>query len=956
MKTTKAILLASVLSLTLGGIACSHLDAKPIVAAENVAPAPLGFAHETSALTPDPAIVYGMLPNGLHYAVLPNGTPSETAVLWVRIGSGSLNETDRQRGAAHFLEHMAFNGSKNIPEGQMVKRLERFGLSFGGHTNAYTTFGETVYMLNLPNVSEELIDETFFIMRETASNLSLLPGAVNRERGVIQSEKRNSDNVGTRADLATMAFMTQNARVMARMPIGDDETLKQLTPNDLRTYYEAYYRPENAFVMFVGDANSKEVIEKINKYFGDWKGVGAPGEVHGEGSVTERDMEIGYFSDPGISTSISIAKLHPYIPRHDDAQTRKNDYLDRIGNSILNQRLSDLAQMENAPFISARAGGTTNLKTSNGVRLDLDSSAENWAKALAFGEQELRKAIEFGFTQKELDEQILNKTKSMKRAAQIADTRQTGVLMGMLNASYGQDYVATHPQSELDAYLGYKDEITVQDVWNRFNTQWAGLDKPLLFLKSAKALENPKEEIRKAYTDSRKVAVSANVKEEKLSEFAYTYFGTPGKVVEQSYIKDIDTHLIRFENNVLLNFKQTDFKKDSIHISASIGDGLLSLPRKDAALVSLAETMLGAGGLEAHSQREIGSLMAGKSVSVSFAFHDKDFVLGGTTNNTDLSDQLNMLTATVIAPGYDKVLYQRYQQYMQSWYPTIASTPEGVGSRDVERLLHGGDPRFGMAPIERVLAANVDEVRNWVSPQLQSGQIEISVVGDVDKDTIIAQIARTFGALPKRDLGHKSYPDMLSVSFPKWQKDPVTLVHEGDANRASLQVYWKAPDANDPTRERRLGIVASLLGNRLLSVIREDKGAAYSPRGGRAGSKIFKDYGFIVANLGLVPEQVSEMIKVVDEIAADLKAGNVTQDEFNRALQPTLGGLDRFLENNSFWMDVIAYAQTDTTDIKDFRTREQDYTDMTLDDLKPLMAEIFNDKNAYRIQILPKTK
>ena len=194
---------------------------------------------------------------------------------------------------------------------------------------------------------------------------------------------------------------------------------------------------------------------------------------------------------------------------------------------------------------------------------------------------------------------------------------------------------------------------------------------------------------------------------------------------------------------------------------------------------------------------------------------------------------------------------------------------------------------------------------------------------------------------------------MTGLTFPKGRRTPVTLTHSGDENRALLKVYWPAPDGSEIMRNRRLSVLRSIFSNRLTDIIREEEGAAYSPSAGRSGSRIFKNYGYMSASLGLKPEKVPAMITKLDEIAVDFQTGNITDDEFERAIQPILENLDSSLESNSYWQGVISNAQTDTWSIDNFRTRDAAYKDMTLAELKPLAADIFKKQNAYRIQILP---
>jgi len=287
---------------------------------------PVDFAHQASDVAADKAVIYGKLPNGVRYAVMENDTPTKTAALRMRFGTGSLNETDAQQGLAHFLEHMAFNGSKNIPEGEMIKRLERFGLAFGADTNAYTSFNETVYTLDLPEVSEEIIDETMMIMRETAENLSLEQDAIDRERGVVQAEKRRGDSPGARASRASLKFFTQGSRISDRLPIGTDETLASMGADLFRDYYQAYYRPENTFIVLVGDIETDYATTKIAEFFSDWEAVGEAGASSDAGITAARGTDIGYFTDPEVQTQITLATIKPYQEKDDTIANRKKGF------------------------------------------------------------------------------------------------------------------------------------------------------------------------------------------------------------------------------------------------------------------------------------------------------------------------------------------------------------------------------------------------------------------------------------------------------------------------------------------------------------------------------------------------------------------------------------------------------------------------------------------------------
>ncbi|MBL4853317.1 MAG: insulinase family protein [Robiginitomaculum sp.] len=918
------------------------------------------FVHEISDLKPDPNVVYGKLANGLRYAVMHNKTPSGTAALRVRFATGSLNETDEQRGLAHFLEHMAFNGTKNVPEGEMIKRLERYGLQFGADTNAHTNFTETVYKLNLPEVSEDILDEAFFIMRETAENMTLDPGAIDRERGIIHSEKRaRSDTANFRAMLAKLEFSTGGSRLIARLPIGTDETLNTMQSDLFESYYRQYYRPENTFVLLVGDVDTDLAIKKIKDTFADWQPVGDAGIMREIGKADIISGRVGYFSDPGILTHITISALKPFEEKPDTVANRKARLVDRLGMRILNRRLARLSEESDAEFLSARVGGMGLYKTAKGVSLTIRSHPDNWQAALAAGEQELRRALQYGFTPAELNEQIARSRLSYTASAKAAGTRRTiasfgrGLATSILNA-YGNERVFTHPSTGLERFESYADSITPDQVWDAFKTRWKGIDNPLLYLATSKKIDDPKTAIRNALEASRAVKLSAPETKD-IGKFAYSNFGPAGKVVSDTYVKDIDAYLVKFENNVFLNFKQTKFSKDRVAIEMAIGDGALSAPRKDEALRRLAYNMMTNGGLKAHSKDDIRTLMAGKAVGVRFMidYDGEAFRMGITTIPSDLRDQFNLMTANVTAAGYRIDARNNYLKSIKAWYPTHDGTAQGVLEREVPRLIRSGDKRYGFGEEAEFYKPTIREVKDWIGPQLQSGMIDITIVGDIDKDAAVKAVAETFGTLPVRKSSYGSYPEMTKLVFPKGNIKPVSFTHQGDSNQAILRIYWPAPDGTDVVRTRRLNILRNIFQRRVIEVIREEEATTYSPGVGRYGVRRFEDYGYIFVTMDIEPENIPTMISKIHEIAADFQAMNISQDEFKRAIKPVVEKLDSSLENNAYWIGVLGNAQTDNWSIDNFRTREQAYKDMKLADIKPYAAEIFRKENAFHVQIVP---
>ncbi len=915
------------------------------------------FAHMNSDLPVDTAITYGELSNGLRYGVRQNATPTKTATLLMRIDTGSLNETDETRGLAHFLEHMAFNGSENIPEGEMTKRLERFGLAFGADTNASTGFTETTYQLELPDVTEEMLDETLGIMRETAQRLLLAPDAIDKERGVIQAERRARSNPAFRAFLDQLDFYAGHTVLPARLPIGTEETIQTIQPDQFRDFYRRYYRPEKTFITLVGDLEPVFAIQKIEEYFGDWTSpeeveAGTNIEIDSAAITTPRAR---VYSDPEIQTSVSLSVMKTVEDERDTAENRKQGMIENLGNRMLNRRLGKMARTEASAFITAGVGRSNFFDVAEISSLNVNAQPENWDAALAQGEQALRQALKFGFTQAELDEQLANDENAMQVSVQTSPTRRTSRLARQILGAFGAESVVTTPETSLERFLANKPDITLEAVTEAFREGWAGIDDaPQLYLQTSEMIEEGEAKLTAAYEASKSVDVSARAEDKKLT-FAYDDFGTPGKVAKRERVEDIDATLITFENNVRLNFKKTEFEDNVIRLSARVGAGTLTAPLKEApGFETYASNMLSLSGLGQHSVDDIRTLMAGRSVGVGRGLGGTTTSLSGSTTPDDLELQLKLMAAYATDPGYRPEAQAQYDKYIRSWYPTLDSTPSGVASRDLGRILRSGDMRWGLPDEADLLDVDFDLIKSWMNENVQNGAIEITVVGDFDEDTLIKNIGATFGALPERPA--KSYvPDasLTQIKFPDGTKRPITLSHAGDAETARLYVYWPAPDGSDVTVSRHVQMLSNLFQLRLTEVLREEEGATYSPGVSQTSSRLYPGYGFIGAQIEVSPDRIDRMAEKIREVAEEFRSGEVDPDVFGRAIKPVLENLETSVENNGLWMSVLSEAQSDPSSITRFRSREETYQNMTLDDLKPVAKQIFLDRAAVEIQILP---
>jgi len=913
------------------------------------------WAHDASDVPVDPAVRYGRLANGLRYAILENDTPTETVALRLRVDAGSFMEDDDQRGLAHMLEHMAFNGSQNVPEGEMIKILERVGLAFGADTNAHTSFEETVYELDLPDASAETLDTAFMLLRETADKLLIAPDAVDRERGVVLSELRAGNTYRRRYQEASWAFLYPGARFVERLPIGLREVLETAPAGRLRDLYEAYYRPERVILVAVGDFDADMLEERIAATFGDWTGHGRDGDDPGPGSVAHRALAAGLFVHPEQPTNISLHVIRPGRDKPDTVANRREDLVRGIGFSALNRRFVRLARDVDARFLSASASHGVFFDAVEQASISVSSEPDAWNEALGVGERELRRALEHGFNQVEIDEVIAGLRSAYQAQADGADTRRTGGLAGSILGRAASDTVFGHPRAALERFEALVSEVTVDDVNRAFREAW-GDEEPLIFLGTnadiADGTEAGEAALLEAYRASRAMPVDAPASDEAVV-FAYDDFGTPGVIAERDHVEDLDIVRLRFENNVRLNVKQTAFEDDRVRVRVRLGAGRLALPRELPGLNYLVSGPFIAGGLDAHSFDDLQSLLAGNNVGLGFSVSGDAFSFSATTTPEDLALQLKLFAAYTVAPGYGAEALARFQRAVDVNYDSLDATPGGVASRDVPRLLVSGDPRFGMPPKDVLKARTFEELAAVLGPALSVGEIEISLVGDVDEATAVRVVAESFGALPLRADNTDPYDDARRVRFPEPTPEPIVLRHAGEADRALMLTYWPTTDNHDTRRFAVVSLLEGVLGLKLIDRVREADGATYSPRSRSSMSSVSPGYGYLSVSLDLEPDQVDPYFAVIDEVVATLVAGDISEDELHRARQPILEDLEQSEESNGAWLGIVSIAQTQPRFLDVHRNYPGILASVTIDEIVSAAQEYLNPDKAFRVAILP---
>ncbi|MCX7863749.1 MAG: insulinase family protein, partial [Novosphingobium sp.] len=452
------------LSALLAGCA-PHVE-RVASAAQAQAPAraDIAWAFEASDIPVDPGFRFGRLDNGMRYALRQNRTPPGTAIVRLAIQAGSLDEREDELGFAHFVEHMAFNGSTNVPEGEMVKLLERNGLAFGADTNASTSFDATVYRLDLPRNDPGLLDVALMLMRETASELTFSPDAVERERGVVLAELRDRNTFELRNAMADARFMHPDALYPRRFPIGDAERLKSASAEALKAFWQREYVPAHAVLIVIGDFDPALVEAKIRETFASWQA--RPAEPRPDAGPVRFDDRgrTQIYVDPALPERTTIARHGPWLDEPDTIAQRQENLLRQIGYNIVNRRLQRLSRQADPPFRSAGFGTGSVFRAGRSTRLIIDTADGKWRRGLQAAAIEYRRALKYGFTTAEVAEQVANIRTALEDAAAAADTRSHIVLARAIFDLIDNDLVPAAPAEVLARFEAFAPAIEPEAV------------------------------------------------------------------------------------------------------------------------------------------------------------------------------------------------------------------------------------------------------------------------------------------------------------------------------------------------------------------------------------------------------------------------------------------------------------------------------------------------------------
>jgi zinc protease len=906
--------------------------------------------YQGSDLPADPAWRFGTLANGLRYAVRRNGRPVRQVSIRVRIAAGSLQERPEEFGWAHLVEHLLFRGSASFADREARHIWQQLGASFGSDTNAFTGTTQTFYQLDLPNADRAKLDRSLHVMADMMSAALFDPAAVDAERQIVIAEKERRPELSVRLGEAARELFHHGLSFASRDTIGTEATLRGATAEGLQSFYRRWYRPDQTMVVMVGDIDPQTMVELIEARFGGWRGAGPAPAATDFGRLAEPPSRVGSIVYAGAPTNALVGWVRPYIPQRPTRERQRLDLEQALATMILNRRLERQARGEST-FISAGIGVNNHPGTAEFTQLAVTAKGGRWQEALREAFAILADALRAPPSTEEVEREIANLRTASQAGVEAEPTTSSAAWATLIVNAVDQGEVAVAARARQALYQELAPLMTPDRIAAATRRLFTG-SPPRLLLLSPEPVQGGAQALAQGLAAAERAAPASRGGDRLVGFDSLPSPGTPGREVARERIEDLDVTVVRFANGSTLTFKQTGFDQGRVFVRLRFGSGLLGLdPRRPS--LGWASGFVGPSGVADLDLDAMERLLTGRRIGMAFSMAEDAYILSGTTSPQDLGDQLRLLTAKLTHPRWDPALFRRFQTAALQSFELQFATASGRGQRELAGLVRPADERYRPATREELASATPEAMQAFFAPRLSEGPVHAVIVGDVPLDQAVDAARRTIGALPARSSPPAAADPDLSLP-PRPNPEPLRFAHNGDPAQAYAVIGWSTFGGSGDIRTRRaLSLAGNILQVRLFERLREEEGASYSPTASHASSETFAKWGIFYAASEVRPDRVPAFFRAARELVADLAARPVQADEFARAQNPVISGIERRLATNGYWLDAIESFGSDRSELEAVRSYLADYRGLTPEDVRRAVAQHVAEEGDWSMIVLP---
>ncbi|WP_416832112.1 MAG: M16 family metallopeptidase [Erythrobacter sp.] len=921
------------------------------------------WLYEGSNVPVDEEWLFGKMDNGLRYAVRRNGVPPRQMSIRVRIDAGSLHEEDSEQGYAHLLEHLLFRESKYLGQAEAIAAWQRLGATFGSDANAETSPTHTAYKLDIPDINQAKLEESFKLLSGMVRDPVLSDENVAAELPIVLAEKRERGGAAQRVSDLTRRTFFAGQRLATRNPIGTEATLEAATGPAVQAFYDRWYRPENTVIVVAGDADPMMLAGLVEQWFGDWEGTGEPGvapdfgdPVAPEGAPTASGTglpigDLGVGVEPDLPRSLTYAIMRPWRQVQDTIVYNEGLLLDALSQAIINRRLETRAR-GGGSYLYAQVQQDDISRSTDATFVTVAPLSDDWEAALADVRGVIADAIANPPTQEEIDREAAEFDVAFANSLEQAPVQAGKDLAdNLVNAVDIRETVAA-PEVVLNVFRGMKQRLNPAEVHARTRALFEGDVLRSVYVTPTIG-EADEATLQLALASEAVVDDTARLAAQSISFDELPRIGTPGTITQEGPLGILEVEQINFANGVRALVWANDAEPGRVTVRVRFGAGYRAFDEDSAVYAPIGEMALVGSGLADLGQNEIDRLATGRKLGFDFGIDDAVFTFTAQTRSSDVADQLYLFAAKLGMPRWDADPVIRAKAAAELAYNTYSTSPGAVLNRDLDYLSTDRDPRFATPTPEMLEQVTPQGFREVWEPLLQQGPVEVLVFGEFDRDAIVEKLRETFGALPERT---PISPEVAArvPSFPAPSDTPTVLTHRGDANQAAAVIAWPSGGGMASIREsRQLEILTQIFNNRVLEALREQAGASYSPQVFSNWPADINGGGRIVALAQLTPDFVPVFFAEAERISRDLATNPPTADEINRVTEPLSQRIRRASTGNQFWLYNLEGASFDPQRVNLLRSLLADYSQTNPQIMQFLADRYFAQRQPLKLAIIP---
>lgn len=902
----------------------------------------------------DPDVKVGKLANGLTYYIRKNAEPKNRAELRLVVRAGSVLETDQQQGLAHFMEHMAFNGTKNFPKNELVNFLQSSGVRFGADLNAYTSFDETVYELPVPTDSANVFERSMQILEDWAHNATLDSVEIDKERGVVLEERRLGQGAQQRMRDKYFPLILNNSIYANRLPIGKEHILKTVKPATLRQFYHDWYRPDLMAVVAVGDFDLATVEAMIREKFGRIPAVASPIPRPQFSIAPHKDTKVVIVTDnEQPNTVIQIIYKRPEIKERTLNDLRAS--LERsLFNAMLGNRIQELTQKADPPFLygAGNYGGFLgNLDAFTSFAVAKDGDVPRAINAVL---DENARVKNFGFTATELARAKSDLLTGVEQAYKERNKTRSGSYVN----EYVQNFTDQQPFTSIGFYNDFVKKtlpgLTLKEINGLVNQFITNENRAVVIMAPESAKDKlPTVEQVIGYINNAGKDVTAYV-DQTLNKPLLPTMPTPGPVVSEKKIAEIGVTEWTLKNGVRVVLKPTDFKNDQILFTGASFGGTSLYTLTDFMSARYASALVTLGGTGAFNQIQLGKFLSGKSVNVGPYISELSEGISGQATPRDLETALQLTYSYFTQPRKDpdvvKGFLSNQRSLLQSQVAT--PTPAKVFQDTVQVTLGNYNPR--RLPLKPADLDKIDLDRSvaiYNERFANAGDFTFFFVGNYDEKTLRPLVEKYLGGLPAT--GKMEQFNDLGIRIPAGQISKT--VYKGVDPKSTVQLVFSGPFTWSTENTTQVDALAEALEIKLTETLREEESGVYGVSASGGYSKYPVPRYTMRINFGCAPENVEKLVASTMVAIDNLKKNGADPKDIAKFKAESQRETENQLRDNNFWLSYLSSQYFNGDDPTDVLREPEQLKKVTVESTKAA-ANVYFGSNMVRLVLMPEQK